>query len=280
VWFGAGGLLLAGLALLATGCGEEPLRVYCGAGIRPPVARLADEFSREHGIEVAVDYAGAEVLLSRIKLSGEGDLYMPGDVHYVDLAAEEGLVASQHNVCYFVPVILVQKGNPKNIRGLTDLVRPGVKLGLGDPEACAIGRTCREIFEKNGMDLQAVERNVAFCSLTVNELGNHIKLRDLDAVIVWDAVAAYFAEHSEVVAIPPEENVYSTVAVGVLKSARHPDLADRFVEFITSEEGREVFREHHYTVDPAQVSADSAPADGAPSSPDAPIDAGPETAPP
>jgi len=149
-------------------------------------------------------------------------------------------------------VILVQKGNPKNIQGLADLTRPGVKLGLGDERACAIGRTCRLIFEKNGLDLKAIERNVAFRSVTVNELGNHIRLKALDAVIVWDAVAAYFADYGQVVPIPPEQNVISTVAVGVLKSSPHPQLADEFVEFLTSEEGRAIFRKHHYTVDPPQ----------------------------
>ncbi len=258
----AGSLLLAGLVLVAAGCGAEPLRIYCGAGIRPPVAELAEEFERRQGVEVAMDYAGSEVLVSRIKLSGRGDLYMPGDAHYVDLAAEQGLIASQHDVCYFVPVILVQEGNPKEIHSLEDLARPGIKLGLGDEKACAIGRTCRLIFEKNGLDLQAVERNVAFRSLTVNELGNHIKLDALDAVIVWDAVAAYFADHGDVVPIPAEQNVISTVAVGVLKSTQHPDLAARFVDFITSEEGRAVFRKHHYTVEPPQPSAGSEAAGG------------------
>lgn len=248
----ASGLLLAGLALLAAGCGAEPLRIYCGAGIRPPVAELAEQFARRYGVEVAVDYAGSEVLLSRIKLSGRGGVYMPGDEYYVNQAAREGLIASQHDVCYFVPVILVQKGNPLDIRGLEDLARPGIKVGLGDLQACAIGRLCQEIFEKNRLDLQAIERNVAFRSLTVNELGNHIKLKALDAVIVWDAVAAYFAEHGDVVPIPLEQNVISTVAIGVLKNTQHPELAAQFVEFITSDEGRAVFRKHHYTVDPPQ----------------------------
>ena len=59
-----------------TGCKrEEPggsesepkeLRLYCGAGIRPPVAQMAEAFEREHGVKVAVDYAGSEVLLSKI----------------------------------------------------------------------------------------------------------------------------------------------------------------------------------------------------------------------
>ncbi len=245
-----GGLLLATLIWLGLGCDAEApqetkLLFSCGGGIRPPAAEIAELFGRRHGVTVECDYAGAEVLLARIKLTRRGDLYMPGDVHYVELAEKEGLVASKKTVCYFVPVIQVRKGNPKNIRTLADLTRPEVMVGLGDPKACAIGRKSSKIFAKNNISEDDV--NVKFRSLTVSELGNHIKVGSLDAVIVWDAVAAYFADEGEVVPIPPEQNIVSTVAVGVLRSSEHPELAEKFVEFITSPPGKEVFKKHHYT---------------------------------
>ncbi len=240
---------MAALIAVCLGCrGETPpetkLLLYCGAGIRPAAADLAEEYGRQHGVLVECDYAGSEVLLSRIKLSGQGDLYMPGDVHYVEIAEREGLISSQKTVCYFVPVILVQKGNPKDIRALSDLTRPDVTIGLGDPQACAIGRKSAKIFAKNGISEEKL--NVQFRSLTVNELGNHVKLRMLDAVIVWDAVAAYFADDAETVPIARRQNVISTVAVGVLKSSQHPELAGKFIDFASSRRGREVFERHHY----------------------------------
>ncbi len=227
----------------------EPARLllYCGAGIRWPVAELAEQFGREHHVRIECDYAGSEVLLSRIKLSGLGDLYMPGDIHYVEQAEAEGLVAEKAIACYFVPVILVQKGNPKRIRSLSDLLRPDVRLGLGDPQACAIGRKCRRIFEKNGIDPQRVARHVAFRSLTVNELGTNVAIGSLDAAIVWDAVAANFAEKTEVVPIAAEQNIISTVPLAVLRSSKHTDIARQFVEFVTSSAGQAVFKKHHYT---------------------------------
>lgn len=224
------------------------LLVYCGAGIRPPVAEIADLFSQRHGVSVECDYAGSEVLLSRIELSGIGDLYIPGDVHYVDQAKQHNLAAKSETACYFIPVILVAKGNPKNIRSLADLTQPGVKLGLGDPEACAIGRKAKKIFAKNGISEQAVEANTVFRSLTVNELGTNVELGSLDATIVWDAVAAYFADTTEVVPIPPDQNVISTVAAAVLNSSEDPQLAQSFLNFIISDEGRAIFQKHHYSL--------------------------------
>ncbi len=253
-------LLILVLAGGIAGCREEPdsaqdsqerptLMLFCGAGIQSPVSELVEEFNRRHECSIEVDYAGSEILLSRIKLKEKGDLYMPGDQSYVDIAAEAGMIESSTVACYFVPTILVAKGNPKNIMSLQDLTRDGIRLGLGDANACAIGRQSRKIFTRNNIPWVNVERNLAFQSMTVNELGIQIQTGSLDAVIVWDAVANQYLDHGELVSIPMEQNVISTVPVGVLAFSRHKALARQFAEFAVSDLGRSVFQKHHYCVD-------------------------------
>ncbi len=231
---------------------QEELLLYCGAGIRPPADELIEVFAREYGIKIALDYAGSEVLLSKIKLIRRGDLYMPGDKHYVEQAAQADMILLQHTVCYWVPTILVQKGNPKKIRGLEDLLRSGIKLGLGDPEACAIGRTSKRILEKNNITWEDIQKNLMFQSLTVNELGMQIQAQALDAVIVWDAMARYYSEYGDEIPMPPEKNIISTVDIGVLKFTKHQELAEEFVDFVTSEKGRRIFQKYNYRIEPPE----------------------------
>lgn len=244
------GRAAAGLLLVAVcGCGarEQPvLRLYCGAGLRPPAAELVAEFARAEGVRVECDYAGSELLLSRIKLTRKGDLYMPGDRHYVAQAEAEGLVAGAVDACWFVPVLLVSSHSPKPVRTLADLAAPGLRVGLGDPQACAVGRVTEQILEKAGVREQ-VERNVVFRSLTVNELGTQIKVGKLDAAIVWDAIARQYTDAGMIVEIPSEANIISSVPVAVLKTSAYPEAARRFQRFATSERGRAIFARHGYT---------------------------------
>ncbi|MCP4609041.1 MAG: extracellular solute-binding protein [Planctomycetes bacterium] len=247
-------------AVLFIGCNNKEdgqsspkeLLLYCGAGIRPPADELVETFGREHGVNIALDYAGSEVLLSKIKLIQQGDLYMPGDKHYVEQAARADMILSQRSVCYWVPTILVRKGNPKNIRGLNDLLKPGMKLGLGDPYACAIGRTSKKILEKNNIEWEDIEENLAFPSLTVNELGMQIQAQSLDAVIVWDATAKYYSKHGQEIPIAIENNVISTVDIGILKFTKHQELAEKFVDFVTSEKGKAILKKHQYSTRPPE----------------------------
>jgi len=141
----------------------------------------------------------------------------------------------------------VAKGNPKKIATLKDLLKPGVKIGLGDPRACAIGRLTEKIFAKNRIPLDDVQKNLAYSSPTVNLLGVQVQTRQVDAVIVWDAIAAHFTESAEVVAILADQNIISRVAIGVLHSSTQPELAQRFVDFLASKRGLAIFAKHHYT---------------------------------
>lgn len=236
-----------------TGASRSPTReltLYCGAGIRPAADALILSFGARHDVKINATYAGSGRLLGQIVSLQKGDLFMPGAELYVDKAIGRGLAVkeSKRVVAYFIPVIFVQKGNPKGISSLQDLGRKGVRLGLGDERSCAVGRKTLSILEKNGIPYSRVEKNVVYKSGTVNELGLAIQLGNVDAVILWDASARHFAQSGEVVSIPPEKNVPSTIPIVLLKSSEHPEEARKFIDFVTSEEGRRILTERGYTV--------------------------------
>ncbi len=257
---------------------ETPLYLYSGAGLRPAVEEIVEAFSKHTGTKVEMDYAGSGVLLSRIELSKRGDLYLPGEMEYIDQLAAKGLVASRRRVAWLVPTILVKKGNPAGIRSLGDLVRPGIRLGLGNPEACQIGRTSEEIFRKAGIAWDVVRERTAFSSMTVNELGVQVETGQVDAAIVWEAIALCHEKAGEAVPIPPEENAPSECGVAVLASSQRKESAEAFAAFLEGEEARAIFSKHGYRVDPparAEGSSGSPPAKATgPSSSEGPSSSG------
>ncbi len=242
--------VVVAVPLLSSRPKRASLTLYCGAGIRPAASALIEAFRRETGIVVNANYGGSGLLLGQLSAAKKGDLFMPGAELYVDLAIEKGLAdpATKRIVAYFVPVIFVKKGNPEDVRSVHDFTREGLKVGLGDERACAVGRKALKILEKHGMTFAAVEKNVVFRSGTVNELAVAIRLGTVDAVIIWDANARHFAGSGTVVPIPPEKNAISSIPIARLKSSRHPEEAQAFIDFVTSEEGKSILRDHGYTL--------------------------------
>jgi len=223
--------------------------IHCGAGMQKPIDELAREFTASTAVEVRANYAGSNVLFGQIDLTKKGDVYIPGDADYVEMAREKGLITFDRPVCYFVPVIMVEKGNPRQIASLADLTKARLKVGLGDPKACAIGRLMNPLFERNGVDPAAVAPNVRLRTPTVNDLGGAVKLGSIQATVVWSSIAAQYAEDSETVAIPAAGNIIPVVKAATLTTADNPPAARAFVEFLASARGREMLARHHYVVD-------------------------------
>ena len=90
-------------------------------------------FRKKTGITVFPTYTGSGCLLAQITIGQSGDLYMPGEDWYMK-QAQKRIHYSTKAVTYMIPVIMVQKGNPKGIADLTDLLKPGTRVGMGEPK--------------------------------------------------------------------------------------------------------------------------------------------------
>jgi molybdate transport system substrate-binding protein len=226
------------------------LLVYCAAGVKDAVAEVARLFEAETGVKVELTYANSGQLLGQIETSRKGDVFVPGDVGFAATARQRGLTAGNpREFCYFIPVIYAPKGNPKGIREVNDLARPGLRLALAD-ESSAIGKLQADLFKKNGTDVEAVRKNTVFAPATVTEVALAVKLGTADAGLIWDALASMYPDEAEAVRIPLEKNVVSKVAACALAGSGNPRAAAAFVEHLASEKGRAVLRSKHFTVDP------------------------------
>ena len=217
--------------------------------MRLPISKLAEEFAAEHGVKIQTAYAGANILLGQIELARQGDVYVPGDAEYVDMAARKGLVRSRKTICYFVPLIMLRRGNPRRIRSLHDMTRSGIRIGQGDERACAVGRLMPRLLELNGVDRAAWAKNVVLQTPTINDLGMKIKLGTIDAAVVWSSLAAKYSDDADTAPIDPEKNICPRVDAAVLTTSRDPQTAGAFVDFLASSRGRRVLVENGYIVE-------------------------------
>lgn len=267
VTFRAAAILLAiAGACLCISCGNKPsqppakLRVYCGAGLTAAMDEISAEFTRQTGIVLEIEYSGSGVLLSRIKLVKQGDIFLPAESDYIDMARQGGLVTEAREIACVWPVILVAKGNPRKIAAPADLARPGLRIGLGNPDACQIGRASLDVMKNNEIDLDTLSRNLVVRTTTVNELGLQVKTGHLDAALVWDATARMFAEDTDAVPIPAARNKASRYTVAILSFSAQPAGARRLVEFLQGPEARKTLHKHGFSLLPHENGAGSATA--------------------
>ncbi|WMW23431.1 substrate-binding domain-containing protein [Methanolobus mangrovi] len=147
---------------------------------------------------------------------------------------------------YHVPVIITPPENPANISSLDDLTNDGVSVVFGDSEAAAIGVLCQKMLTNKGI-YEHVEENVVAKGATVNELVTYVSLGQADASTVWEDLVRD-NEDVNMIEIPEGDNIIKIVPIATLKSSENPELADEFVQFVISDEGKAVFEEYGFTL--------------------------------
>ena len=232
-------LLVAGLVALLVwrpvpgpAASGRPLVVYCAAGLKPAIDRIAAEYTRRYGVVVQLQYGGSGTLLNNLRLAGRGDLYLAADATHLALARQQGLVAETLPLARLTPVLAVRQGNPKQVRSLADLRRPEVAVALANPEAASIGQVVRTLLTRDGT-WEGLAARVKVFKPTVNDVANDIKLGTVDAGIVWDAVARQYPE-LEAVRDAALDAVGQEVSLAVLSCCDQPAAALRLARFMAA----------------------------------------------
>ena len=231
----------------ATAALPEPLLVYSAAGIKAPVEAAAQAYEKEFGIPVQLQYGGSGTLLSSLRVSKSGDLFIPGEESFIKAGREFGVLREAIPLARQHPVIVVPKGNPKNIRSLADILRKDVAVALANPEATAVGQSVKRALEKDGT-WSALKDHAKVFKPTVNDIANDVKIGSVDAGIVWDATASQYPE-LEAVQVPIFDAARETISASVLAASKQPTAALRFARYLGARDrGLKEFASRHYEV--------------------------------
>lgn len=252
--------VLAAFAFPSPARAADRLLVYAGSAARPPIEEAVALFERKTGVRVDVAFGGSGYVLSQLKLARRGDVYFPGSSDYMEKAKREGDVfpETERIVVYLVPAINVRKGNPKRIRTLEDLARPGVKVAIGNPEGVCVGAYAVEIVEKrfSPAGKEMFRKNVLNYMESCERTATALSLQQVDAVIGWSVFGHWDPERIETVPLPADEIPrIGYIPVAVSRHTKRRALAERFIDFLFSPEGREVFSRHAYFTTPAEAFA-------------------------
>lgn len=236
------GLIASTVAPAAAGELHAPreLHAYVGAGLRQPVTAIAEAFEKETGTKVRLEFGGSGQILARFEAAGAGDLFIPGSTFYTARLEKEGLVASQRIAVRHGPVLAVTRAKADEIRTFEDLAKPGVRFGIGDPEAMALGRTAETILDNSGLGEQ-IRANITVRAATVKQLALYVFDGNVDAAIISASGAAMNRDKISVIAIPQDWYTAEQVPVVVLTTSEDREAAEAFAARLSSPEGLAVW---------------------------------------
>lgn len=243
-------LIIAFCVSSASGLGaaEKRLTAFCGAASKPALEEAAKVFEEKTGVKVDLHFSGSGTMLSRMKMSRRGDLYIPGSPDYMAKAEREGVVDPKtvKIVAYLVIAIDVQHGNPRDIRTLSDLARPGIKVGIGNPEAVCVGLYAVELLERHGL-LKKVRSNIVTHAPSCSATASLLVMKKVDAIIGWRVFSKWNRHKIDAVLLRPDQVPrLAYIPAAVSAYSQDKESAQKFVDFLTSPDAKSIFDKWGY----------------------------------
>lgn len=249
--------IVLGLLITVIGCSVEETKsitVFCGSASKPAMEEAAQAFEEETGTTVFLNFSGSGTMLAQMKVSESGDLYIPGSPDYMAMAINDGVVEPDTVVIlsYLVPAVLVQAGNPLDIRELSDLAAPGIDVGIGNPQAVCVGLYAVEILEYNDL-LEQIKPNIVTHAESCSKTAALVALESVDAIIGW-RVFSEWHDTIDVVYLEPQQVPRLSYIPGAISTyAEDEESAREFLEFLTSDRGQDIFKKHGYLATEAEA---------------------------
>jgi molybdate transport system substrate-binding protein len=226
---------------------SDELFLFCASGLRYAIEPIAADYEREYDQPVRIQYGGSNTLLSNLEAGRTGDLFLPGDDSYLQLASEKGILEETIPLATMHPVVAVQNDCTLNISSIRDLIAPDVRVACATPDAAAIGKMTRRLLTASG-DWQAWSDHVTVFKPTVNDVANDVKLGSVDAGIVWDSTVAQYPELKGI-PIPELVGEAAHVAVGILNWSDRPTASLKFARYIAArDKGLAMFAKTGFSV--------------------------------
>jgi len=231
----------------ATGVGknmskQNHLHVFSAGAVAPPIKRCAEEFKAKFGTEFEFTVGKAENLIEEIAETKKSDLLTCSEF-ILDHAQLKGLVLKEtrRSLGSRTSAILVQKGNPRRIKSMSDLAKKGTHVGVS-VSGCLTG-VWDDLATKAGYAEQIRKNTVAYAD-GCGELMSFINKNKVDAILGWDAFKNLNMQTMDIIELPEDLQVHRSTAIGVITFSRNKELAKKFIDFLVSEKGKKIYEEY------------------------------------
>ncbi len=225
----------------------QPLVLFCAASNRAVMEAIRVDYEREYGASIQIQYGASQTLLSSIEVSGSGDLYLPADSSFLEIAREKRLIAEILPIARMQGVVAIARDNPQSIQQFSDLLRKDVRVVQANPDAAAIGKLTRQVLREQGL-WDGLDQATTAYRTTVTDVANDIIVGAADAGIVYDAVL-YSYPDLQFVELPELASATSQISVGVISTTKQPPAALHFARYLAARDrGLKHYAEHGFRV--------------------------------
>lgn len=193
--------------------------------------------------EEAVGEVGGDDFLLEISDAAYHDLAIGGAEFLLDDGEIRGIVkkGERRSIALRRSALIVPKGNPKNINDLKDLIREDLSVAVSVLD-CLKG-AWEDICGRAGI-LIPVRENISFFANGCVSIIEAIAQNKADVAIGWSSFKHLDPDKIDVIPLNNNDSIFRGTGVGLLKFSTNPEGAKQFMDFLVTEEIRDIYKSY------------------------------------
>lgn len=259
--------LLLTLAMLFTlaACGspatpskgeKEEIIVFAAASMTETLNQVKDVYEKENNVTITYNFDSSGTLKTQIQEGADCDLFISAgqkQMNQLNLSSDkeinkEGLdfVAgdTRLNLLENKVVLVVPEGNPKGIESFDDLAarlaEGSILMAMGNSDV-PVGQYTQKILNFYGLDEEALAKSgVITYGSNVKEVTTQVSEGSVDCGIVY-CTDAFSAGLTVIDSASKDMCGQVIYPAAVLKTAKNPDAAKAFLDYLTGSEAMAIF---------------------------------------
>jgi len=239
------------------------VRVFSARACAAPLEKAARLFEERTGIHVAISVCsrhcaepvaeeataatGGHDFLVEVAEGGIHDLAIGGAEYLLDDGEVRGITekGQRRTIAYRQAAILVPAGNPAGIRSVSDLARPGVRVGISVLD-CLKG-LWEDVAARLGV-LEGICRNITYHANGCIAIVEAVAARQVDAAFGWSAFRHLAPGRIEIIETGDASPLLRGTGIALTTFAANREAAIQFMDFLTTREARAYYQELGWVV--------------------------------
>lgn len=233
--------------------GKQEVQILAASVMTEALTEMKQLFEKSHpGVITKPSFASSSMLRLQVESGAIPDIFESADYANIKPLMDSGAITGKvYPIAHNRLAIIIPKGNPGKIHSVADLANNKLYLVACSPEV-PIGNYTVQALDKLqnsrqfGSDFKKrVQANFRSLEPNVKGIVTKVITGDADAGICYVSdVTAGVAKQVKVIPIPDKYNVMATHYIGVVKGCRYPRLGWKFIDFVLSPAGQQVFERH------------------------------------
>ena len=236
------------LGVAATSIAAE-VTVFAAASLSDSLTQIGARYRQQSGDKIVFNFAASSTLARQIEQGAPADIFFSADKARMNGLQTNGLIdpGTRTSRLGNALVVVVPDFSSRKITSGNDLTNRGIqRIALAEPTVVPAGVYAKAWLEKirlwSVVGPKVIPTENVRAALAAVESGN------VDAGIVYQTDAAISKKAKVAYAVPENESPDISYPMALVKQARQPEAAKRFLNYLNSKEAAEVFKKFGFTV--------------------------------